>query len=87
MSDIKSDLSLAIDKEKGLKSKCVGLGTESIETAEESNIDGVTDNASVYEDCASLLKSYKELLDTDATRIRDLGVSFFDFDHDMASKM
>jgi len=87
MSELKSNLFLATEKESGLKSKCVGLGTGIIEEASESNLIGVQDNASTYDDCATLLKNYKKLLDADATRIKDLGVLFFDFDRDMASKM
>ena len=87
MGELKSDLSLATDKESGLKAKCVGLGTGTITEAGESNLIGVQDNASTYADCSTLLKKYKKVLDADATRIKDLGVLFFDFDRDMASKM
>lgn len=87
MGTIKSSLSFASESESGLKSKCIGLGTGKIEEAQESNINGVKNNASVYKECANALRSYKELLDADATRIHDLGVMFFEFDHSMAGKM
>lgn len=87
MDALISDLSVAESEESGLKSKCVGLGTGSITTAQETNITGVQENVSVYEECASVLKQYKELLDTDATHIKELGVNFFDVDHQIAEKM
>lgn len=87
MDILKSDLSVAESKESGLKSKCVGLGIGQIAKAQETNITGVQENVSVYEECASVLRQYKNLLDTDATHIKELGVNFFDFDHQMAGKM
>lgn len=87
MTDLKSSLSLANDKSSGLKSKCIGLGNGTIISAEESNITGIEDNCETYEICVSMLKTYKTILDTDADRIRDLGILFFEFDHGMAGKM
>ncbi|MGF7018751.1 type VII secretion effector (TIGR04197 family) [Lachnospiraceae bacterium PF1-21] len=87
MSDLKSDLSLTSESENRLKSKCIGIGTGNTIAAQESNIQGVTDNATIYKACLGALKSYKELLDADATHIHDLGVAFFDFDRSMSKKM
>lgn len=87
MSELKSDLSLAIEKGNRLKSKCEGLDTGTIEIATESNIWGVKENASVFQNCTKLLKSYQKLLNTDATRILMIGEMFSVSDHNMASKM
>lgn len=87
MDILKSDFSLAESKGSRLKSKCVGLGTGKIEKAQETNISGVQENVSIYEECASVLGQYKNLLDIDATHIKELGVKFFDFDHQMSEKM
>lgn len=87
MAVIQSDLSVATESESRLKSKCESLGTGTIEIAGESNIEGVTKNASVYQECADVLKSYKTLLDTDASRIQEIGVTFFNYDHQIADKM
>lgn len=86
MELLKSNLSVAKNKECSLKSKCIGLGTGQIEQALETNITGVRGMTSVYQDCSNILKQYKNLLDKDAAHIKDLGVYFFEVDHQMAGK-
>lgn len=78
---LKNDLSYAIQSEQGIISKVIGLGEKTIETAEQTNIDSVKENAAMYNSCLEVMQEYKLQLESDVERIRNLGTLFFDIDH------
>lgn len=81
---LKSDLGVAEAKKNGLKTKCAGLGASTVTKVSATNIEGVLKHGSVFDECSNMLRTYKNLLDSDAEHIRSLGMYFFDVDHGMA---
>ena len=82
MAILKNNHLFAMQIDNGIKDKTLGLGEGNVIHASETNIDGVVLNSSLYNGCSLALKEYKSQLDTDLTRIRNLGITFFEMDHD-----
>jgi type VII secretion effector (TIGR04197 family) len=84
---IKSDFSLANEKGSGLNATGRGLGSGSMERAQQTNLVGVQEHADMFEKCMGVLKQYKVQLGEDGKHIRELGLHFYDLDLSMAGKM
>lgn len=80
---LKNNIEISLQTEKGLREKTNQLGEGIITEAPQTNIIGVTENASFYKSSSELLKQYKEQLDIDLDRIRDIGIKFFEIDSNL----
>ena len=83
MGIIKNDLEFVQLYGEGLKYKIYDMGTGEIEECIDSNIAGVSENLDAFNECVNLVKEYKEQLEDDLEKIKQIGITFFDIDHNM----
>lgn len=80
---IKNNAEFAEQYSDNLNIKIQELGIGEIEEVSESNIIGVIDNLNAYNDTIDMLNCYKIQLETDLKNIRDVGIEFFNVDHNL----
>lgn len=83
--DIKNSLESSQENSNALKSKCVEIGQSNIYKAELTNVDPVKESVSRFDAAAKVLQAYKQQLDEDAAHLEELGFTFDEIDHEIAS--
>lgn len=87
MESIKSNLSLANESGSVLKTRGTGLGSGTMERAQQTNLSGVQDAADMFDECMAIFQAYEAQLDEDGNHIQELGLHFHDLDLNLAGRM
>ena len=80
---IKSNEGLTSQKSQSLRSMCNGIGNTNVECGGDTNLSGVGVVTSSFATNNAIYKSYKQVVDADASNIANIGAAFRTFDETM----
>lgn len=80
---IQSNQGIVVQKSHQLTTLCNGIGNTNVECGGDTNLSGVGVAASSFATNNATYKSYKQVLDADASNIASIGAAFRTFDETM----